>query len=202
MKHYPSILGVNKNPIGFGEQCIAFEKIDGSNLRWEWNSKKGWTSKYGTRTHLFDKKDEVFGCSVDLFFNKMASKLENQFKNDRLFRDSNKITVYAEFFGECSPEDPKELYLLDIWVDRKGFIGPKNLLKLFTTHLIIPKVIYCGEFTKSFEQDVRMNIIYPLNEGVVVKGGEFDKHWMVKIKTNDYMNRLKAFGYDLKEYGE
>jgi hypothetical protein len=54
MEQYPSIEGSSKAPLG--KPCIAFYKYDGSNLRWEWNPKKGWF-KFGTRHELFDQSN-------------------------------------------------------------------------------------------------------------------------------------------------
>lgn len=65
MKTYPSI------PRSTGQSfqeydAYVFDKLDGSNLRFEWSRKKGWV-KYGTRRRLFDTTDPVFGEAITLF---------------------------------------------------------------------------------------------------------------------------------------
>jgi hypothetical protein len=61
MLQYPSINGWRRSPQG--KECIAFEKYDGSNLRWEWDPKKGW-AKYGTRRQLFDESSPLYNQAV------------------------------------------------------------------------------------------------------------------------------------------
>lgn len=63
MEQYPSILGSAKAPLG--KPCIAQYKYDGSNLRFEWNPKRGF-HKYGTRRHLFDQTDPVYRGILDI----------------------------------------------------------------------------------------------------------------------------------------
>jgi len=57
--------------------------------------------------------------------------------------------------------------------------------------------------TGNFTQGVRDGK-YPVDEGVVCKGGEDHKLWMVKIKTTDYLKRLKEVfqGNEWKNYWE
>lgn len=71
----------------------------------------------------------------------------------------------------------------------------------------IPKIIYTGNLNDQLIQDVRDNK-YNLNEGVVCKGitknGAYrGKIWMCKIKTQSYLDRLKAkFQDNWKNYWE
>lgn len=52
-------------------------------------------------------------------------------------------------------------------------------------------MVYDGKLTGQFMENVR-NGKYKVNEGVVCKGGSGGKDvWMVKVKTYDYMKRLK-----------
>lgn len=59
MKQYPSINSSNGQSF---KEFVAdvFDKLDGSNLRFEWSKKQGWY-KFGTRHRLFDNTDPVFG---------------------------------------------------------------------------------------------------------------------------------------------
>ena len=44
---------------------------------------------------------------------------------------------------------------------------------------------------------------YSVFEGVIAKGGEKHDLWMYKIKTNDYLDRVrKIFKTDWQQYGE
>jgi hypothetical protein len=96
MKEYPSIEGPSKAP---RDQCIAFFKYDGSNLRFEWQRKKGWC-KFGTRHCLFDESHEVFGEAIKLFNETIAIKIDPILRKE--YRDAQIITVYCEFFGKQS----------------------------------------------------------------------------------------------------
>lgn len=195
MKEYPSIPGVKKAKMGLGLPCVAFNKYDGSNLRWEWNSKSGWC-KSGTRTQMFDKTHEVFGSAIDIFQSTLAEPLAKVFK-EKEFRESKKIVVFTEFYGKNSfaglheVSDPKELILFDVRLEKKGIIGPKMFLEYFG-HLRVPEVIYTGNLNHDFIDSVRNNKL-GLDEGVVCKGGSIGRDvWMVKVKTLDYLERLKS----------
>ena len=69
IKHYPKINGICGDYIPWGEECICFNKLDGSNLRFEFSFKGGWY-KFGTRNRLFDKSDKDYGQAIDLFTKK------------------------------------------------------------------------------------------------------------------------------------
>ena len=113
MKAYPSI------PSSTGQkfrefEAHVFDKIDGSNLRWEWNSKRGWY-KFGTRNRLFDVTDPDFGSAIDIFFSKFAEPLERHARSQRW----RACMAFTEFWGENSfaglhdPTDDKYLTLID-----------------------------------------------------------------------------------------
>lgn len=190
VKQYPSIPGRQSAPIG--EECIAFEKYDGSNLRFEYNRKKGWY-KFGTRTRLFDKNDRVFGDAIDIFQQTLAKGLEEAFNKHYPLQKS--FMVFAEYFGPNSfagkhrLSDPKELVIIDINIGRSGFVSPRDFLKQFG-HLKVAEVVYEGRLTKDFIEDVSSGK-YDVEEGVVCKGGQGHRLWRCKIKTKAYLDRLK-----------
>lgn len=203
MKAYPSIPNVS----GFiGNPCIAFYKYDGSNLRAEFNRKSGW-HKFGTRTRLFDKSDPDFGSAIEIFNRVYAEDLENLFKKEKLLRNAQSIIVYMEFFGANSfagqhkESDPKELILFDINVHKQGILSPNDFLDIFG-HLKVAKVIYQGNLTQGFVNQVRNNEIDGLREGVICKGGFSHKLWMCKIKTLSYLEELKKKYADWEKYWE
>jgi len=209
MKEYPSIPRINDDLIG--RSCISFYKYDGSNIRSEYSKKKGWY-KWGTRRRLFDKTDRDYGCAIEIFQKEYAESLE------KIIRDvykAEKAIAFLEFFGPHSfagkhepgellgadSNDPKQLVLFDINIHRKGIVGPKEFIKNFG-NLKIPDVIYEGFITEEFLENVRHSR-YPINEGVVCKGGEGHKLWMTKVKSWDYLRRLKEkFGECWKEHWE
>ena len=50
MLHYPKIPGSSAAPVG---KCVAFEKLDGTNLHWCWERDFGWHA-FGTRRDEFN----------------------------------------------------------------------------------------------------------------------------------------------------
>lgn len=206
MKEYPSIEGPNGD---FGKPCIAFYKYDGSNLRFEWSPKKGW-NKFGTRTRLFDKSDPVFGSAVDLFIATQAEDIERVIRDTKEFRNNERVTAYCEFFGPKSfagihdleiPNEPMELVLFDINLHKKGILSPREFVNRFG-HLKTAEVVYEGNFNQTLIDAVR-NRTLPVWEGVIAKGGSGHDLWMRKIKSNDYLEKLRAVFRDgWEKYGE
>lgn len=200
---YPSLWGSSKAP---HLPCIAFYKHDGSNLRFEWQPKKGWF-KFGTRHCLFDKTESTFGKSIAIFLNKYGEAVEKVIQEDKQMRNAQSITAFAEFEGPLSfagqhePNDKHDLILFDIRIHKKGLMSPREFINKFG-HLHIPRIVYEGTLNSSFIQGIRENK-YNLNEGVVCKGGSGHDLWMCKIKTNDYIERLKnRFGSNWEKYAE
>lgn len=187
MKQYPLIEGSKKAPLN--KPCIAFYKYDGSNLRWEWSSKKGWY-KFGTRTRLFDYSDPIFSEAIPIFLNNLADEIVIRCKE--LEKGLKSFIVYTEFFGPNSfaglhTNEPKELKLFDVNLYKRGIMKPRDFVKNFGDLSYAATVVYDGILNKKFIEDVRIGK-YPVNEGVVAKGNDF----MVKIKTNAYLEKLKS----------
>jgi hypothetical protein len=196
MKEYPSILSSNGN--NFTEfKSYVFDKLDGSNLRFEWSKKRGWF-KFGTRTRLFDETDETFGCAIPLFYDTLSEPLAKIAKDSRW----EHLIVYSEFWGENSfagthyPEDEKHLTIFDVAVNKKGIMGPKEFLNTFDN---LPIASYLGQFnwTRGFVETVRRNELDGITfEGVVGKAGEGHKLLMRKAKTQIWIDAVKT------KYGE
>lgn len=193
MKSYPSI------PASTGQafrefQAYVFDKLDGSNLRFEWSRKKGWY-KYGTRTRLFDDTDPVFGDAVDLFQKTLAQPLHDIAKGERW----DAVVVFCEYWGDKSfaglhePNDPKRLTLFDVAPYKQGMMGPKEFLKLFGD-LDIPAFLGQLNWTRDFVSRVRSGEVEGITlEGVVGKA-KSKKHDMVtaKAKTQKWIDMVKA----------
>ncbi|MFM7426635.1 MAG: hypothetical protein ACKO7W_16845 [Elainella sp.] len=209
---YPKIPGSQDSPL---EKCIAFEKYDGTNLHWIWEPELGWYA-FGTRRDRFDL-DERGIAEFDaahpglreaaaIFVDDLSKSLDRVLAAQQYYC-SSEITVFTEFLGAQSfagmhkPDDPKQLVLIDVQTDQ-GMLEPEQFLRDFGS-VNIAKVVYSGKLTGQFIEAVREGK-YGVNEGVVCKGKNKEKGtWMVKIKTHDYMNRLKqAFKDDWENYWE
>jgi hypothetical protein len=209
---YPKIPDSKNCPL---EKCIAFEKYDGTNLHWVWESELGWYA-FGTRRDRFDLDDmgiAEFNAAhpgledaPGIFIRDFAKNLESLFLQHPNYQ-CPEITVFTEFFGVNSfagmhkKDDPKQLVLFDVQTDQ-GIIIPEEFTRDFGD-FNIARVVYRGKLTGQFIHDVRQGK-YGENEGVVCKGGTNPNNiWMVKIKTYSYMDRLKeAFKNDWENYWE
>ena len=63
-------------------------------------------------------------------------------------------------------------------------------------------MLFRGKFSGKLTEDVRAGN-YDVDEGAVIKGGDGETVWMAKVKTQVYLNKLKAsFGDKWEDYGE
>jgi hypothetical protein len=210
--HYPKIPDATGCP---GGPCIAFDKIDGTNLHWSWDRDFGWHT-FGTRRDQFDLTPagiEAFhrahpglDHSVDLFLRTLAGPLEQVFHTNPDHVSQPEIQVFTEyagpgsFAGRHSRGDVMELVLFDL-LARQGLVGPFEFVRDFG-HLRIPRVVFRGKFSGRLTEAVRQGK-YGVEEGVVVKGGTGADLWMCKIKTLRYLERLKQqFGERWRDYWE
>lgn len=214
MLHYPKIPGSRNAPEG---KCIAFDKCDGTNLHWDWDREFGWHA-FGTRRDEFNlteageeqfvlRREHLKDC-VEIFWDTLADGLNRVFREHPRYSEYRSFKVFTEFMGPNSfaglhkEDDPKELLLFDVLAEDFGMIGPTHFVTDFG-HFPHPTVIYQGKLTGQFANDVRIGK-YDVTEGVVCKGGEGGADlWMVKIKTDAYLNRLKqAFEDRWEDYWE
>jgi hypothetical protein len=208
MVEYPSIPNSSKAP---RKECIAFEKLDGSNFRAKYTLKNGF-QLFGTRTQLIDETSEwknMIEC-----FKEFEEPLLNKFKKDKDYNSHREIIVFGEYYGENSfagshnENDKKKITIFDILIGHKirKFIPPKKFIKDFKD-FNIPKVIYEGNLNDEFILNVR-NDKYNTFEGVICKGtipvgNAMGGIWMCKIKTQKYLDRLKNnFGDNWINYSE
>lgn len=190
METYPTISRIIKQ-----EPVVVFDKLDGSNIRAEWNRKNGFT-KFGTRTRLLDPNEEILGEAVNLFNETYADDLSKIFVKKGLV----KATAFLEFFGENSfagfhkKDEPHKLCLFDIHVYKKGMLPVRDFLKLVEGHVEIPNIVYEGKITSQFVEDVKFSRVEDVTfEGVVCKGGLDNRKRpiMFKIKTQAWLDKLK-----------
>lgn len=199
MKSYPKIEHYNKGL--FGQNCYAFYKHDGSNFRAEWGRKRGWY-KYGTKSVMVDKNTPIFGDAINLFLNKYGEDLDSIFRSE--YKKIDNFVIFGEFFGENSfagqhvDEEKKDIILFDVNQFRRGFLPPQEFIENFG-HLDIPEVIYRGIYDDKLINSIKSNK-FKLEEGVVCKGVFKTKGneivWMSKIKTNEWLSKVRAL------YGE
>jgi len=203
MKHYQSIPHARKSPC-MNRKCYGFVKYDGSNLRFEWSSKRGWY-KFGTRKLLFDRTSAQFGSAIDLFLNKYGSPLEQIFRTHKGLRNTQQAIVFCEWFGSKSfagwhePGDPKTIVLFDVNIHKKGMLGPKEFLDTFG-HLEVAECLWTGHVDETLLEDVRLGLMdvaskYAIRtaipEGLVFKSGNKHDLWMAKAKTQMWFDELK-----------
>lgn len=195
MLQYPSIPGFEPKILSQheGDQVVGFYKYDGSNLRWEWSPKQGW-SKFGTRKQLFDASSPLFNQAIPIFMDTMASEIEyraKQFAGKKIER----ITAFTEFFGPSSfagqheQDEPKELKLFDVFLFKKGFIPPRQFIELFGKLPYAAKVVYKGPLTVQLQKAV-LSGEYDLEEGIVCKG--MSEEFTLKLKTLAWYTKLKT----------
>ena len=181
MKQYPKIDYFNRGI--FGSNCICFDKLDGSNIRFEWSKKRGFY-KFGTRNTMITEKDENFGKAIPLFLEKYNEPISKVFRDK--YNRVESFVVFAEYVGTNSfagwhdPNDKMDIVLFDVNAYKRGFISPYEFITNFGG-LDIPKVIYEGKYTQKLIDDVRNNV-FSLKEGVIVK---------VKIKTDEWLKKVK-----------
>ena len=190
MEIYPSIDNhVINTPI------IAFDKIDGSNIRAEWNRKSGFM-KYGTRKRLLDPSEKPFGEAISLIEENYADDLDRIFRKERLER----ATAFFEFGGENSfagfhEDEPHEVTLFDLHIYKQGIIPPKEFLKLFENKVKTAPVLYRGIANQNFIESVKESTLKGMTfEGVVCKGGWDHRRQLInfKVKSHAWLGKLKG----------
>lgn len=199
-----------------GGRCVAFDKIDGTNLHWDWDRDFGWHA-FGTRRDQFNLTPDgvesfrrahpgLDDCA-ERFQAALAGPLDQLFRDFPEYLPRTEIRVFTEYAGPNSfagqhvPEDKKELVLFDVLAGNAGLVSPFDFVRDFG-HLSTPRVVFHGKFTGKLTEDVRQGRL-GVKEGVVVKGGSGDSLWMCKIKTLAYLQRLKeAFGGRWQDFWE
>lgn len=182
----------------WGIPITAFDKMDGSNLRFEYSHKRGFY-KFGSRNVMIDKQNPDFGFAIDIFLNKYNEGLSRIFR-EKEYRSIQSFVCFAECLGTKSSfgqhdfgNDNFDVTLFDINQHKKGFIPPRQFVKDFG-NLGIPRIVYEGNLNKEFVENVKNNI-YGLSEGVIGKGvidnKKFGNLYYCKIKTDDWFRRLR-----------
>ena len=193
MKSYPSITKEIRQDI----YIYAFDKKDGSQIRAEWNSKKGFY-KFGTRTQLTDEKTMPFGRAIPLIRDKYEEHLSMVFR-EQGWKDA---ICFFEFYGPSSFagthnfEETMDVLLFDVNPYKEGILPPTEFIRLFK-HLDIPKVCYEGHVSTELFDKVKQSTLLGMTfEGLVCKGAN-DKATkmpiMFKIKSQAWLDKLKEY---------
>lgn len=192
MKEYPSIPFKQRDDI----YIYAFDKLDGSNIRAEWNHKRGFY-KFGSRHQLISSASGVLNKAPDIIQRKYGEELSKVFETNK-WRDA---ICFFEFYGPNSKfghhqDEDHDVVLIDVNPFKKGILPPKEFIDLFG-HLPIPNIVYQGLPTEDFVQGIRASTIPGVtNEGVVCKGKNDKKTLMpimYKIKSQKWYDELKEF---------
>ncbi len=197
---YPSIAGPTF--VFLNAPCVAFEKYDGSNLRFFWSQKRGWHST-GTRYRWFKAVTPMFGPAVEMFQRQYADGILESLRRFKEYRGVTELVACCEFFGPSTfsglhdEQETKQLALFDVYLVGRGFVPPKDFIAHFG-HLPIARVVYEGAFSRAFIEDVQAGK-YQVSEGVVAKGvhtrrqrkGKAEQEvWMAKVKTRTWLEEL------------
>lgn len=193
MKFYPSITKDVRQDL----YVYAFDKLDGSNIRAEWNSKRGFY-KFGTRNQLTDEKTMPFGHSIPLIREKFEQDLGKVFK-EQGWCDA---LCFFEYWGEDSFagthnfEKKMNITLIDVNPFKQGILEPAPFIQLFG-HLDIPRVCYEGQVTTQLFNQVKQSTLPGMTfEGVVCKAASDTNAKMpimFKIKSRAWSEKLKEY---------
>ena len=200
MKDYPQISQSTGMKFQEIPAALIFDKLDGSNMRSEWSSKKGWY-KHGRRNGLLDSSNPQLLVVPDLFSERLSEPLakiamDNQWQS---------LIVFYEFWGQRSlagihqADDPKFLTLFDAVADKKGFIDPVDFRRFFEGKVETARYLGTENWTRGYVQRVREGKVDGITfEGVVAKGGTRHRLVRAKAKTQKWIDAVLAL-YGTKE---
>ncbi len=188
MKSYPSI----PTDYSADEHFYCFDKLDGSNIRAEWDSKKGF-QRFGTRKLQIDAESPFF-LAARLIRDRFEDQLTDSFKQ----AGYKSATCFFEYFGPNSfagthrdPMDQMDAVLLDVNIYRFGLLPPERFLTEFG-HLNTPTFFGVRKLDREFVGDVKSGELDGMTfEGVIGKRYSKNKVWMVKIKNRKWIEKLR-----------
>lgn len=188
MKSYPSIPAEYSADAEF----FCFDKLDGSNIRVEWSSKKGF-QRFGTRRLLIDQKSPFLPATVII-----KEKFEEQLGNTLRKHGYQSATCFFEYFGPNSFAgthsdnlNKMKAKLLDVNVLRIGMLPPERFLEEFGD-LDIPNFLGVRKLTPELVDEVKSGTLNRMTfEGIIGKNFVKNKLRMVKVKNRNWVTRLR-----------
>jgi len=190
VKEYPTIDWKPRHV----QAVYVFSKLDGSNVRAEWDRKKGFW-KFGRRHGLLDHSNPILLEAPDIIQRDWAESLGRIFREQRL----QKATAFFEFWGDNSfagyhEIEPHRCTLIDVQVHPKGFLEPREFIRWFRGLDHAP-LLHQGNFNREMEEQVRSGTFPGMPfEGVIVKGGYVSpgRPMMFKVKHRAWFEKLRA----------
>ena len=196
MKHYPSIT----KEVYHNVDIFAFDKLDGSQIRAEWNSKRGFY-KFGSKNQLIDASTKPWGMAVKIINEKYLDGLTAVFK-EHGWKDTIcffELWGPSSFAGTHDFKEPLTCTLFDVNPYKRGILEPKEFIEFFG-HLDVPAVLYHGPITVDLFDKIKQSTLPGMTfEGVVCKGASQTAQClpiMFKVKSKAWLERLHAYCKD------
>ena len=193
MKHHPSIT----KEVTPNVHIYAFDKLDGSQIRAEWNTKRGFY-KFGTKNQMIDATHKPWGKGIQLVNDKYGEDLAMVFKEHK-WRD---VICFFELHGPSSFagthnfEEELTVTLFDVNPYKRGILEPYEFIRFFG-HLDTPKVLYEGPVSVTLFDKVKQSTLPGMTfEGVVCKGPSQNNAQlpiMFKVKSKAWLDRLHDY---------
>lgn len=191
MKAYPSIV----TAIDFRHVYHVFDKLDGSNIRAEWNPKRGFY-KFGTRTQLLSSEQVILYPAIEKIQQTYGEALHDRFMQNKFSR----VVAFFEYAGPQSfagshfdPVETMGVTLFDLAVHQKGFLPPEQFLAM-AEGLPTPTLLHIGRIDADWVEAVRVGTMPGITfEGVIGKGPFIQKEGgplQFKVKTQAWLKRL------------
>jgi len=204
MKTYPSIKFMNGltrgDGIPEGDDWFVFDKLDGSNIRAEWNPNRGWY-KFGRRNALLDDSNPWLLESPNVLACTSGPNLDKAFRK----RGYKRVLCFFEFHGLQSfaghhQKEAHRMTLIDVNVHPKGFLGPTDFVTLcqdagIQEGIDWARLLYRGPIVKELLDDIQSSSLMGLTgEGVVCKSQDRKGNRRVfKVKTSVWLDKLRAY---------
>ena len=194
MKDYPSIPRARGQAFRAISDAFIYDKLDGSNIRVEWSSKRGivW-NKFGTRARLLDESDDVFGGIPEIFRRVWQETLTGIVSDRRWERGVCFFEFWGpnSFAGQHEPNDEKRLTLIDVAVHRQGILGPRRFDQIFGGQ-DVPNIIGIRNWTREYVEQVWRGEVEGVTfEGVVAKAGDGHQIVRAKAKTEAWVRKVQ-----------
>jgi hypothetical protein len=198
MKHYPSIT----KEVAHNIDIYAFDKLDGSQIRAEYNDKKGFY-KFGSKNQLIDRSTNPWGIAIRLINDKYSTDI-HQICKDQGWKDA---VCFFEFWGPNSfagthnfaDGEALTVTLFDVNPYKRGILEPREFIHFFG-HLDVPKVLYKGRVNVELFDKIKQSTLPGMTfEGVVCKGASQTNArmpTMFKVKSRAWLEKLRNYCKD------